>query len=147
MRRPSRTNMTPPFSATHASTGVIFMNAWPKPAGRPVTMITGTPASPRRSRAAYVCASMRSPVVIVPSTSENSARTGPRSSESGRVISGGLNIMPTGPDTRSGDQAQRDVLGRRAAHRALALAGEPVLEVRVVQANDPADLEHGQRIR
>ena len=25
--RPSRTNVTPPFSVTHASTGVIFMNA------------------------------------------------------------------------------------------------------------------------
>ena len=49
--RPSRMNVTPPFSVTHASTGVIFMNAWPKPAGRPVTMMTGMPASPSRSSA------------------------------------------------------------------------------------------------
>ena len=36
---------------TQASTGVIFMNANPKPAGRPVTMMTGMPASPRCSSA------------------------------------------------------------------------------------------------
>src|SRR5438105_3256996 len=99
-------------------------------------MITGMPASPSCSRAAYVEASMRSPVVIVPSTSENKARTGPRSSESGRVIATRI----------SGNQAQRDVvvrrLERRRAHRGVALTRQPVLEIVVVEPDDAAHLEY-----
>jgi len=46
------------------------------------------------------------------------------------------------------DQAERvgDRLGSRTAHRAIALAGQPILEVVVVQADDPAHLEDRQRI-
>src|SRR5688572_27796822 len=133
--------VTPPFSVTHANTGVIFMNAKPKPAGRPVTITTGMPASPSCSSASYVEASIASPVVIVPSTSENRARTGPCSSESGRV-------MKTRFVSRLRDQAQRGLVNHRhrCAHRSITLTRQPVLEIRVVQTYDAADLEDRQRI-
>src|SRR3569623_2664121 len=137
-------NVTPPFSVTHASTGSIFMNACPQPAGRPVTMMTGRPASPSRSSASYVEASMRSPVVIVPSTSENSARTGPRNSDRGRVIRRAR--CTTRWQLRDHAQSHitaRRLLRTRLAYRALTQAGQPVLEVIAVEANVPTELEHG----
>src|SRR4051812_4299566 len=49
------------------------------------------------------------------------------------------------------NETQAKILGRgrrgsRATHRAIALAREPVLEVRVVQPHDAADLEDRERI-
>src|SRR5262245_25488980 len=118
------------------------MNAWPNAAGRPVTKITGIPASPSRSSAAYVEASTWPPVVMVPSTSENSARTGPRSSSRGRVMGRAIARLRRKPD--SGDERQRRV--DAANDRAIALPRQPVLEIDRVEANDAADLEHRQRI-
>src|SRR3989442_15922187 len=88
---------------------------------------------------------MRSPVVIVPSTSENNARTGPRNSDRGRGISRALYSMRE--PCRSGDEPKREVLGRRDADRAIALARQPIFEVVAVEAHDAADFENWQRIR
>src|SRR5687768_6126334 len=122
----------------------------------------GTPASPSFSRAWYVDASTRPFVVSVPSTSENKARTGPRSSVSDSDIGALYSTPPEAPPIRwrpgypvahaTGclrNQLQRwkaatairrrrhhraERLGDRAREGAGALTAEPILEVVHVEA-------------